>query len=243
MVRKAGSVTVAELETEFGISPMTARRDLTFLERDGKLQRTHGGAVLSGFAEHEDSFQQRLGEAVPLKERLARAAVSLLDARETVFVDASTTTYYVARRVLDEGIHVTLLTNLVPTMELFSVREAPNVQLIGFGGVLRQLTLSFVGPQTTQVIKAHFANKAFISVKGVTSEGYLTDPHPLEAEVKRTMIERSEEPVLLLDESKFGQRSLHAIAHVSEFALALAADASAEQLASLAESGVEVRRV
>lgn len=241
-VRKVGSVTVAELETEFGVSSMTVRRDLDHLERNGQIERTHGGAVLSGFAGHEDSFQQRLGEAVPLKERLARAAVALLVTGEAVFVDSSTTAYYAARRVMDEGIRATLLTNLVPTMELFSIREAPNVKLVGFGGELRQLTHSFVGPQTTQAIRTHFADKAFISVKGVTCEGYLTDPDPLEAEVKRVMIERSAEPILLVDGSKFEQRGLHAIGHVSDFALVLAADAPTVRFTELAEIGVEVRR-
>ena len=63
-VREAGSVTVAGLEKELGISAATARRDLTLLERQGKVKRTHGGAVPPGLTQHEDSFQQRLGEAV-----------------------------------------------------------------------------------------------------------------------------------------------------------------------------------
>lgn len=243
MIRKGGSATVAELEVEFAVSPATARRDLAHLEGDGQVERTHGGAVLSGFAGQEDSFQHRLGEAVPLKERLARAAVSLLDAGEAVFVDSSTTAYYAARRVLDERMSATLLTNLMPTMGLFSNGEVANAKLVGFGGELRQLTLSFVGPQTVQAIGAHFADKAFISVKGVVSEGYLTDPDPLEADVKRTMIGRSEKPVLLLGGSKLERRGLHAIAHVSEFELVLVADASAERLTRIAESGVEARHV
>ncbi len=242
MIREAGSVTVAELETEFGISPMTARRDLDHLERDGQVERTHGGAVLSGFAGHEDSFHHRLGEAALLKERLASNAVSLLNAGEAVFVDSSSTAYYAARQIINEGVHATLLTNLVPVMDLFSTREVPNVKLIGFGGELRQLTLSFVGPQTTQAIRTHFADKAFISVKGVTPEGYVTDPDPLEAEVKRIMIERSEEPVLLVDGSKFEQRGLHAIGHVSDFAMVLTVDLSEDRLKVLEEAGVEARR-
>lgn len=222
---------------------MTARRDLAELEEEGRVQRTHGGAVLPGFAGHEDSFAQRLGEHVSAKDRLARAAVSLLEPGEAAFLDSSTTAHYAARRIVDEGTRLTLLTNLMPTMELFSTREAPNVKLVGFGGELRPLTLSFVGPQTTQAIRTYFADKAFISVKGVTSEGYVTDPDPLEAEVKRAMIERSEEPVLLVDRSKFEQRGLHAIAHASAFALVLAADAPGLRLTELTESGVEVRRV
>jgi DeoR/GlpR family transcriptional regulator of sugar metabolism len=243
LIRTSGSVAVSELEGEFGISPMTARRDLATLEEEGRAHRTHGGAVLPGFAGHEDSFGQRLEEDVAAKDRLGRAAVSLLESGEAVFVDSSTTAYYAARRILGEGLRATLLTNLVPAMALFSDREAPNVELVGLGGVLRPLTQSYVGPHTTQMIRNHFADKAFISVKGVTRDGYLTDPDPLEAEVKRTMAERSEQPIVLIDAGKFEQRGLHVITHVSGFAQVLVADATVAQLESLAEAGVAVRQV
>jgi hypothetical protein len=99
-LREAGSVTVAGLEKELGISAATARRDLVVLERQGEVKRTHGGAVPPGLAQHEDSFQQRLGEAVEAKQRLARAAAGLLGADQSVFIDSSTTAYYAARRIL-----------------------------------------------------------------------------------------------------------------------------------------------
>jgi DNA-binding transcriptional ArsR family regulator len=90
-LRQHGSVAVSALEAEFGISPMTARRDLDELERRGMAQRTHGGAVLPGLSSHEDSFLQRLEVEVAAKERLAEAALGLLEPGEAVFVDSSTT--------------------------------------------------------------------------------------------------------------------------------------------------------
>src|SRR3954464_11673162 len=100
LAREAGSITVTMLEEEFGISSATARRDLTVLEQQGKVKRTHGGAVLPGLTQQEDSFQQRLEEAVPAKKRLARAALDLLGEDETVFIDSSTTAYYAVQLVL-----------------------------------------------------------------------------------------------------------------------------------------------
>lgn len=243
LVEQAGSVRVAALEKEFGISPMTARRDLMALERTGRVQRTHGGAVFPGFAGHEDSFQRRLGEGVAAKERLAHAAVEMLESGETIFIDSSTTAYYAARRILEERLRVTILTSSLPVMELFTTNRAPNVELIGMGGTLRRLTYSFVGPHTVRAIGEHFADKVFLSVKGVTSNGYLTDPNPLEAEVKRMMIERAEDPVLLVDESKFEQRGMSSVVKVSELSVALAADASEDSLKMFKDAGVDVRRV
>jgi DeoR/GlpR family transcriptional regulator of sugar metabolism len=243
LVREAGSVTVALLESEFGISPMTARRDLVALEEEGRVRRTHGGAILPEYAGHEDSFWYRLDEAVEAKERLAGAAVGLLEPGASIFLDSSTTSYYVARRILREGPRVTVLTNCVPVMELFMKNEAPKTDIVGIGGLMRKLTLSFVGPHAVGTISAHSADRAFVSVKGVTREGFLTDPDVLEAEVKRAMIEHSEDPVLLVGGSKFEKRGLSIITHASKLSRALVTGISEERLEPLLLAGVEVRRV
>jgi DeoR/GlpR family transcriptional regulator of sugar metabolism len=243
LVREAGSVTVAGLEQELGISAATARRDLAVLERQGKAKRTHGGAVLPGVAQHEDSFQQRLGEAVGAKKRLARASARLLSAEETVFIDSSTTAYYATQRMLAEAPNVTYLTNLVPVMDLFSTADPSRASMVGLGGIFRPLTLSFVGPCTIDAVESYLADRTFFSVKGVTSEGHLTEPNPLEAEVKRAMIRRSDSPVLLVDGRKFERRGASVIAHISEASLVITADASAAYVERLEDLGVEVQSV
>src|SRR5215210_4675049 len=242
-LREAGSVTVAGLEKELGISAATARRDLALLERQGKVKRTHGGAVPPGLTQHEDSFQQRVGEAVEQKKRLARAAATLLEAVETVFIDSSTTAYYAARRSLAGTSGVTCLTNLVPVMDLFSTADPSGASMVGLGGIFRALTLSFVGPCTIRTIESYLADRAFVSVKGITAEGYLTDINPLEAEVKRAMIRQSERPVLLVDGRKFEQRGSSVIAHVSEVSLVVTADARRPHVETLDDLGVDVQCV
>ena len=243
LIREFGSITVAGLEEDLGVSSATARRDLAVLERQGRIRRTHGGAVLPGLTQQEDSFQQRLEEAVEAKKRLAQAAVDLLEEDETVFIDSSTTAYYAAQRVLAAVQRVTLLTNLVPAMELLITVESPNAELIGMGGSFRGLTLSFVGPCTVRMVESYLTDKVFFSVKGVTPEGYLTDSNSLEAEVKRAMIKQAARPVLLVDGRKFERRGLNVIAHVSDVSLVVTADAHRSYTEKLVESGVDVQSV
>ena len=69
------------------------------------------------------------------KERLAGEAVGLLEPGDSVFLDCSITTYYLARVILREGPRVTLLTNSVPVMELVMKDEAPRMDIVGVGGV------------------------------------------------------------------------------------------------------------
>ncbi len=243
LLRDAGVVTVTELEARFGVSPMTARRDLAELERQGVARRTHGGAVLPSISGKEDSFTQRVEVATEAKSRLAEVAVALLAPRETVFLDSSSTTYYVARRIVEIGLGVTVITNSLPVMEIIAASETPNVKLVGVGGTLRPLTRSYVGPYAVHTVRGHFADRLFLSVKGVTREGVLTDADELEAEVKRTMIAQAEEPVLLLDDSKLGARGQNAIAAVTDVATVLAHGAPQSALAPLRASGVRVEVV
>jgi DeoR/GlpR family transcriptional regulator of sugar metabolism len=238
-----GAVTVSQVETRFGVSAMTARRDLGELERRGLARRTHGGAVLPNAAGHEDSFDRRLNVATAPKRMLARAAIELLNPHDTVFLDSSTTTYFVAREIIASGVAATVLTNSLPIMTLLASDAGPNIELIGVGGTLRTLTRSFVGAGATRTVNEHYADRLFLSVKGVVDGDTLTDADSLEADVKRSMIAHARESVLLIDGSKLTERGLIAIAPLSQISIALATDISADQAAALGRSGTTVRVV
>ena len=234
---------MAALEEEFGISSPTVRRDLSILEQAGQAERTHGGAVLPEVAAQEDSFEHRLIEAVSAKKRLAEIALTLIEPHETVFIDSSTTAYYAIQRMLAAALHATFLTNLLPVMDLFKTMKTADTDLIGIGGTYKELTKSFVGPSAVHMVESYFADRAFLSVKGITPAGYLTDPDPLEAEVKRTMIKCAEKPVLLVDGRKFERKGMSVITHVSEVSLVLAADLSRAQHNALIDMGATAKAI
>ena len=243
LLRRRGSVTVAELGQRFRISPMTIRRDLDALERAGQLKRTHGGAILPSLAQHEDSFAHRLERAVEAKEMLAAQAATMLEPGEAIFLDSSTTAYYLARRIVQLGLALTIVTNSLPIMDLVAKSQVPGLELIGIGGALRKLTLSFVGQRALADIGSLYADKTFFSVKGVTPSGDLTDPDPQEAEVKRAMIGQAREAILLVDETKFQQYGLHILGHVKSVTLVLLADSNEERLAHLRGLGAKVQQI
>ena len=242
-LRANGAVTVAEVEERFGVSPMTARRDLAELERRGVVRRTHGGAVLPTISAHEDSFARRLEVDADEKLRLAIAAVDMLTPRETIFLDSSTTTYYVARRLVETGLAGTVLTNSLPVMELLFKEGGPELELIGIGGTLRRLTRSFVGPAAVRTVEAHFADHLLFSVKAIAATGMLTDADPLEAELKRTMIEQAGEAVLLIDQSKLSTRGLSVIAPIAEVGTTLATGVGEAEADTLRLGGTTVTAV
>ncbi len=243
LLQARGSVTVAELEREFGMSAMTARRDLRELERQGRARRTHGGAVIPQTTRKEDSFRSRMEQAADAKERLGAAAATHVGDGEAVFVDSSTTTYAAIKYLLLTGRRLTVLTNSIPVMDLVAQTDAPNVSLIGLSGSLRAATRSFVGPHTIDAIERHFADKLIFSVKGVTRDGTLTEADALEAEVKAAMAARARESLLLVDGSKFQATGLNAIADVDAIGGVLVADTTKEHIAPLRRRGITVEEV
>jgi DeoR/GlpR family transcriptional regulator of sugar metabolism len=234
---------VAELEEQFGVSSMTARRDLDGLERRGPARRTHGGAVLPAFTAHEDSFASRLEVATEAKRALARAAADRVQEGESLFVDSSTSGYHVARALLDRGVPATVITNSLPVMELVAAHQSAAVELVGVGGMLRRLTRSFVGPFAVHTVLGHIADRLFFSVKGVTPDGALTDPDSLEAEVKRAMVAHAEHPVLLLDESKLATHGRSVLGRLADVSTVLAHGIGDERVKALRATGVRVEVV
>jgi DeoR/GlpR family transcriptional regulator of sugar metabolism len=243
MLRGQGSVSVAAVEDHFSVSPMTARRDLALLAEGGYARRTHGGAVLPELAAHEDSFQSRIEQDVEAKVRLAKAVVATLKPDETVFVDSSSSAYYIVREILDSGVRVTVLTNSVPVMTAIGSTDAPQVDLIGLGGSFRKLTRSFVGTHTVRAIESFFADRIVFSVKGIELDGYLTDPDPLEAEVKRAMIARARTVVLVAASQKFDERGLNVIVPASAVDEAYVADPPAAGVRTLEAAGAHITKV
>jgi len=209
LLREQGSVSVNAVEEQFGVSPMTARRDLALLAESGYARRTHGGAVLPELAAHEDSFQSRVEQDVEVKTRLAKAVVTVLKPDETVFGGT----------------------------------DAPHVQLIGIGGSFRKLTRSFVGAETVRTIERFFVDRIVFSVKGIEPKGFLTDPDPLQAEVKRAMIDRARTVLLVAQAQKFDERGLNVIVAAEAVDQAYLANPPKAGVRILEAAGVDVHAV
>jgi DeoR family transcriptional regulator of aga operon len=240
LLRERGSISVAAVEERFDVSPMTARRDLALLAEGGYARRTHGGAMLPELAGHEDSFQSRVEQDTEVKSQLARAVAETLTPNETIFIDSSSSAYFVVREILEVGVPLTLLTNSLPVMSLVGGADVPQIDLIGIGGSFRRLTRSFVGAETVRMIERFFVDRIVFSVKGIEIEGYLTDPDPLEAEVKRAMIGRARSVLLVAQAQKFNERGLNVIVPAGEVDTAYLSNPPASGARILESAGVDV---
>lgn len=214
LINKNKSVLVAELATHFDVTPETIRGDLLKLEKKGVLVRTYGGATVSSGSGAELTYKERDVVNAEAKHKIGLHASKMIRNGETIFLDASTSSLYLARNIKDkEGI--TVITNASSIVAELS--ECENIRLISTGGILSKRNMSYIGRFTERMIRENFAaNKLFFSCKGVTVSRGLTDASEEEAYVKQAMMEVSDSVILLCDHNKLGRKNIPVISGIDK---------------------------
>ena len=198
------TVTVQELCEALNTSESTIRRDLTELDRLGKLNKVHGGATLpdSRFLADEPTMEAKETLAVEQKRSIAQAAAKLINADDFVFIDAGSTTLELVRALAGDALKASYVTNGVAHARALA-RKGCRVYLPG--GLLRPETEAIVGAPTVTSLQRYNFTKAFMGANGVALEAGFTTPDPEEAAVKATVVHRARESWFLVDDAKFAR--------------------------------------
>ena len=205
-------VRVKDLAAEFGVHEMTVRRDLDALCEAGKLSRVHGGARLLDQTSQELSHQLRAGQNVDAKERIARAALELIQDGDTVALDASTTCLALARLLPSLHGNGRVVQAIACSLDCANVLAAGGVPFLMVGGNFHAPARSFVGAFFMETMQRLHPDKVFFSAKAYTPDTGFTDPHLPEVGAKQALVRSGGSAVALLDSSKFGRRALATIA-------------------------------
>lgn len=214
IVNERKSIRVSELSKIFSVTEETIRRDLEKLENENKLARSHGGAVSiqTNGDVPEIPFPEREITNVKEKKEIASEAVKLVNPGDKIILDASTTAWYMAKKLPD--IPLTVLTNSVSVISELSTKSRINV--IATGGTLLTRSLSFVGPLAEGSLDFYHVNKAFISCKGLHLERGISESNEQQARVKKKMIDIADTTYILVDHTKIG---VQAFAHVGDLTI------------------------
>jgi DeoR family transcriptional regulator of aga operon len=233
-----GTVHVADLAARFRVSEATLRRDLSLLEDQRLLTRTHGGAVAQDVA-YELPVRYRHGQSRDAKRAIARQAVRRLPPGPHVIgLTGGTTTSEVAKVIADRA-DLTIVTNALNIAMDLVLR--PRMKLVVVGGVSRPQSYELVGPWAEQVLSSINIGTAFVGVDGIDVVGGITTHDENEARTDRAMLVRAQRVVVVADGSKLGRITLARIADVTEVHEVIT-DASADpaHLAAIRDAGVEV---
>ncbi len=209
-LKAQGSVQVNVLASDFDVSTVTIRNDLSFLEKQGVATRAYGGAMLSAAPqlEAERSIATKRTEHSTIKERIGQLAASLITPGSSIILDSGTTTYEIARH-LHAHEDVIVMTNGMNVAD--ALVDATSVDLLVTGGRLRRHSLSFFGTQAETSLQNYHFDMLFLGVDGLDPMMGVTTHHEDEARLNRCMCDAAKKIIVVTDSSKFYRASLHKI--------------------------------
>ncbi len=209
-----GQLSVDLLSDRFGVSKETIRRDLNTLQEQGWLIRQHGWAksIDCNSPDNGVSFSARIKSHYNRKEDIADQALALVESGMVIALDASSTCWYLARKLPNTPL--TVFTNSVRVC--FELAKKSQITLISSGGVLERKYACYVNTGLISLVRHLDIDVFLFSCAGIDKDGMMWDSNVFHAEYKALLMKRSVQSVLLMDQSKLRRKSTIKIGPVSE---------------------------
>lgn len=213
LIEENDFLKVSEASKMLGVTEMTIRRDMKELERQGKLNRVHGGATKINKSQNNNytelSHTQKLSMNIKEKKQVAKKAAELIEDEDIIFIGAGTTTEYIYGYLNINTAKV--ITNSISIFNLF--KDDPKFDLILIGGKLRERTGTFIGYFTRKWIRDIKVQKAFIGTNGIKGD-YITTAEEEEGVVQQIILNNSDENYVLADSTKFGVGAFQVLCNI-----------------------------
>lgn len=230
-VRK--KVPVTELSQLTGVSGVTVRQDLNFLERHGYLKRIHGAAITL----HSDDLDARMEVHFDIKRQLAEKAANLVTQGETVLIEGGSANALLAQMLAERG-DVTIIT---PSASIAHLLRHSRITVILLGGVYQHQGESLVGPLTRLCIEQTHFSTAFLGIDGFHQDTGFTSRDMMRADIANTIIARNKRTIVVTDSSKMGRICPSSIGRCHDIAVVVTdTGAPPEDMAYLRHQGVQV---
>lgn len=207
------SMSVQELSTKLFVSVPTLRRDLIKLEQKGRILRTHGGAkLLKKSADEQIPFLLREQVQNTAKSQIARNAVEFVKDGDVIMLDGSTSAYNIVPMLKDFKKLLVITSSAKSSFLLGNM----GINNICTGGHMITRVLSYVGEDAERTVRNYNADIVFLSSRGISMDGVLTDSSIEENRLRRAMMQQSTKKIALCDSSKIGQTFLNTLCNISD---------------------------
>jgi DeoR family fructose operon transcriptional repressor len=228
-------VFVSRLATQLGVSEMTVRRDLRFLEELGHLARTHGGAVPRRV---QPALAARLPAMAREKQAIGERAAALVAPGSHVFLGGSSTVAALADCMADrDALRIT--TTSIDIVQRVGRHDRHDVTLLG--GTYRRQSATLIGPEMLESLDTRVFDACFVGTQAVHHEFGLLDVTEWHVAAIRKLRARSRRLIVLTDRSKFGSTSNFVAVPLAEIDVVVTdAEPPAPEVDALAQAGVEV---
>jgi DeoR/GlpR family transcriptional regulator of sugar metabolism len=238
MLETRDSVHVTELAETFAVSEVTVRNDLSELARQGLVARVRGGVRPLQRGQSELGFDFRLRLEVDRKQAVARAAAAMIDDGEAIALDASTTAYYLALELRAKRELVVVTNGMLIAA---SLADAPGINVLVTGGMLRLSAMSLVGDLGADLLRSTRINKGFLGARGLSLERGLMDLNPDEVRIKQEMAEACERVIAIVDGTKWHRSALLSFVPADDVhAIVTDTSAPADEVEAWRAQGIDV---
>lgn len=209
---QGGFVTTKSLCAQLFASESSVRRDLKSLEGKGLVRRAYGGAEPTTGTQNIVTFNHRTRQNEEAKRAIAKKAVSLIHDGDVIFLDQSSTAFYLARELMRKKL--TVVTN---NIEILMLLSDSNLHVVSTGGYLSEANkMCLIGGDAVETFNNIFAAVAFFSARGISDDGIISDYDRDEVLVRNTMLQNAGKKVFLCDSSKYGQLASYKQCHLKE---------------------------
>lgn len=212
-LKKHGAVSLDDLCQRFAVSKNTIRRDINELEARQIIRKVYGGVVLNDEETTIPSIAQREITMHAEKVRIAKKAAEFVNDGDIVVIDSGSTVVHTIEHLTGKQ-YLTLITNSVPALNATLAYDQFHV--IATGGDLYHPTDSFIGLDAIAMLKKLNANTLFLAATGISLTKGVTNSSTIESEIKKAMIQVSEQIILLVDHTKFDVVSLMTFAELND---------------------------
>lgn len=196
-----GAVSVAELTKILGASSATIRRDLDVLQREGVLERGHGGAAARAVRPAEEALAVRELKNVAEKRVIAAAARDLVKPGDTVFLNDGSTVMALARDLATIDMELFIVTPAVNVANVLV--QNPRYTVCLLGGFVRGSSLATGGPFAFAMLDEFNADIALLSCDAFNLEAGLCFANTDDAMLSRRMAARAKRSVAMVISPKF----------------------------------------
>lgn len=212
LIREDGHATVLQLSKTFKVTEVTIRQDLEKLEKDGYIEREHGGAYLKNIGLNVKNIVLQNQEFLSEKSTIAKKAINFINDGDTIILDAGSTTTEIAKLIQGYK-NLTVITNALNIALILGVD--PEINLVLTGGEFKAPTLSLTGEKAAVFFNDLHVDKLFLATAGITLKSGLTYPSISDIVVKRAMIESANKVYLVADSSKIGKTAFASLGALS----------------------------
>ncbi len=210
-----------ELLDLLGTSESTLRRDLMTLEEQGLLHRIRGGVTCKKRTAVSDSrLASRRDEHQKEKQDIAMQAVRQIQDGETIYFDAGSTVEALLPMLAGKEIQA-VTDSISHAMQLMEL----GIPVSLTGGELKSTTNALVGEEALEFLDKYRFSKGFFGANAITEDGELLTPDVREAAVKKKALDRTLDPYILADSSKFDQTAAVRFGDLSRAVLVTEKDA------------------